>query len=82
MKATLVQMIEGQLIPTDYVCADVFDLIPIMEIRGYAFRDLNKNTKHRAELQGAPRFVGLNGPMWNGDGIRYEDAAAYRALSE
>lgn len=30
----------------------------------------------RGELQGAPKFKGISGPMWNEDGWRYESASA------
>jgi hypothetical protein len=35
----------------------------------------------RAELQGLPTFKGLTGPMWNGNGPRYETSAAYAQAS-
>ena len=57
------------------------DLIAAMEVRGYGFAGLNSNPRQRAELQGQPKFYGLCGPMWDGDAIRYEDAAANAALS-
>lgn len=78
MKVTLVQMVEGQLIPST---CDLAFVEPFMTVRGYQLTGFNANPRQRAELQGAPKFAGLAGPMWNGDGLRYEDAAAYRALS-
>jgi len=52
-----------------------------MEVRGFPFVGINDNPRQRAELQGQPRFAGLCGPMWDGDGIRYECRAAYATLS-
>ena len=62
------------------------NLVPAMEVRGYAFTGSNKGRGQRAELQGQPRFRGVAGPMWEGlkDGvpvIRYETQAIYQALS-
>ena len=39
--------------------------------------------KLRDELQGAPKFRGLAGPMWGGDAtpLRYETAAVLREIS-
>lgn len=52
-----------------------------MEARGFALTGYNDNPRQRAELQGAPKFRGLCGPMWNGDGLRYEDVQAHAVLS-
>ncbi|MDR3488796.1 MAG: hypothetical protein P4M05_28325 [Bradyrhizobium sp.] len=57
------------------------DLVAAMEARGFVFAGLNKNKAQRAELQGKPKFLGVFGPMWNGDGIRYEDRETYLKLS-
>lgn len=76
--ARLVQSIEGKLIVTEF---EIDNLIPAMEIRGYAFTRVNTNSRQRAELQGQPMFKGVNGPMWDGNAIRYEDTEAYAQLS-
>ncbi len=50
--------------------------------------DYNYNPAHKEELQGQPRLLGLNGPMWNGLGtlkstgetvaiIRYEKPSKF-----
>ena len=58
------------------------NVIDGIEFRGFAFVKLNENPKHRAELQGAPVFSGLCGPMYGGPGkVRYEAPAAYAKLS-
>ncbi len=36
---------------------------------------------HRAELDNQPELPGYAGPMWNGDGLRYETWELYYALS-
>jgi len=76
----LIQTVDGLLIRSDF--GPEVDVVAAMEVRGYRFRGTNHNPKQRAELQGAPKFDGLNGPMWDGDAIRYEDPAAYRRLSQ
>lgn len=63
------------------------NLLPAMEARGFTFVKLNDNERHRQELQGQPKFKGVNGPMWGGtkDGqpiIRYETPEAYAELSK
>lgn len=52
-----------------------------MVARGYEVIGYNANTRQRAELQGAPKFRGLAGPMWDGDCLRYEDPKTYAELS-
>jgi hypothetical protein len=49
--------------------------------RGFQCRGFNSNASQRLELQGAPKFTGLLGPMWDGDAIRYECSATYAELS-
>jgi hypothetical protein len=47
----------------------------------------NQNTRQREDLQGHPTLEGYVGPFWGGETefgepiIRYEDNAAYAALS-
>lgn len=57
------------------------DIIATFEIRGYHYTGAETNRNLRAELHGHPKFAELIGPMWDGDGIRYEDQATYNALS-
>lgn len=79
MTYRLIQAVDGQFVTTDFTAANV---LAGMEVRGFAFQKLNTNPSQRAELQGEPKFAGLCGPMYGGDGIlRYEDAAAYAAAS-
>lgn len=58
------------------------NIIPALRVRGFAYRGDNQNPAQRAELQGQPQFVGLLGPMWDGDAIRYENQAAYNAHAD
>jgi len=78
MRYTLVQIIDGQFVSSTF---DGDDVYTGMEIRGYEFTGLNTNTHNRAELQEQPKFAGVCGPMWNGDGIRYECPKTYDILS-
>ena len=78
MKARLVQNIDGQWLTSEFEAAD---LIPSMEAKGFKHTGFNSNPRQRAELQGQPKFLGVLGPMWDGDSIRYEDQAAYDSLS-
>jgi hypothetical protein len=50
-------------------------------VRGFELIGFNDNPRNRRELQGCPIFAGLVGPMWNGDGVRYEDAKANDQIS-
>lgn len=79
IKARLIQTVDGMTLRNDF--GPEVDLVLAMEVRGYKFRGYNSNPRQRAELQGAPKFVGLNGPMWDGDAIRYEDPATTKAVS-
>lgn len=78
MRYCLVQMVDGRLLRTDLTDDN---LVPAMEVRGFQVTGFNANPRQRAELQGAPIFSDVCGPMWDGDGIRYEDPRAYAALS-
>lgn len=80
IKARLIQCVDGLWIKSEF--GPEVDLIAAMEVRGYAFAKLNNNPSQRAELQGQPKFQGVNGPMWDGDAIRYECPAAYAAPSQ
>jgi hypothetical protein len=80
MKIRLVQLLETrEWVVSEF--ADAESAAPAFKVRGYEFKKLNQNARHRAELQGQPVFSGLAGPMWDGDAIRYEDARACQALS-
>lgn len=48
---------------------------------GFPIVGANQNPRQRQELQGAPKFSGLLGPMWDGDCLRYEDQKTYDLLS-
>lgn len=56
-------------------------LIAFMAARGFTFRGLTDNQRQREELRGHPKFSGINGPMWDGDAIRYECPESYQDLS-
>jgi len=79
----LVDCVDGKFITTRLNASNV---IPALEVRGYAYNGENRNAYHRPELQGQPRFRGLSGPMWGGRAngeivIRYETPEACRVLS-
>lgn len=78
MKFRLVQCIEGQFVVSEF---DENNVLAAMDVRGFVLAGVNENRHHRAELQGAPIFSDVCGPMWDGDAIRYEDRAAYARLS-
>lgn len=78
MKYRLVQCVEGRFITSEF---DDTNVIPAIEARGYSFSRQNFNHRTRAELQGAPVFSGLAGPMWDGNAVRYEDTEATIRLS-
>lgn len=73
----LVQMVEGQMIKSQF---EPEHAVPAMAIRGFEIARAYSGPA-RAELQGAPVFAGLCGPMWDGDALRYEDRASNDALS-
>lgn len=57
------------------------NVIPALRVRGFEQRGVCMSEHVREELRGQPQFNGLLGPMWDGDAIRYENQAAYDALS-
>lgn len=61
--------------------SQILRLADIPTVLGYTDLGTNDNPYQRAELQGAPRFAGLMGPMWDSDMLRYEDVHAYYYLS-
>ena len=74
----LIQMVDDQMVKTEFTEENI---LPAMEMRGFVLRGINRNPKQREELQGTPVFVGVCGPMWDGDAVRYEDNASYERLS-
>lgn len=79
MKIRLIQTVDGQMICSDF--GSVADGVAGIELRGFKVRTAHHNPRTRPELQGAPVFSGLCGPMWDGDAIRYEDPEANDRLS-
>lgn len=74
MKARLIQVVDGRPLVG---CETTMDnILPAFEVRGFEMTGINENPRQRAELQGWPVFSGLCGPMWDGDGVRYETQAA------
>src|SRR3546814_14684308 len=49
-------------------------------VEGLQCSGYDSNPSQRPELQGAPKFKGVCGPMWDGDAIRYECSATYAEL--
>jgi hypothetical protein len=78
MTYRLIQYVDGQWIRTEFTDAN---LIPAMEVRGFTHMGLTGGAPLRPELRCIDRFAGVHGPSWDGDAIRYEDPAAYKALS-
>lgn len=79
MKFKLVQYVEGSFYTCETTAENIF---AAFEVRGYKPRGVENNPARRAELQGLPKFSGLNGPMYDGPGVvRYETPEAYRILS-
>lgn len=58
------------------------DLIEVMRAAGVEQTGRTRSPELRRELQGRPMFKMVAGPMWDRDGIRYEDVATNRELSE
>ncbi len=56
-------------------------LVELMADKGHAFAGEVNNPRQREELQGAAKYAGLCGPMWDAGILRYESIAAYQALS-
>jgi hypothetical protein len=79
MKIRLVQLGVAGFVINEF--ADAEEAVAAFAARGFTFIKNNRNDRHRAELQGAPVFAQLHGPMWHGDAIRYEDPEANDILS-
>ena len=60
----------------------VNDPVVAMQLLGYVLTGYNANPRQRAELQGAPKFAGLAGPMWEDGTLRYEDARTFAEMSK
>lgn len=57
------------------------NVIPALEVRGFEMTGNYSNPRTREEMQGAPKFRGLLGPMYDGGAVRYESQEVYNALS-
>ena len=77
--ARLIQMVDGLALVSNFTAENI---IIAMEVRGYEFIGFNTNARQRAELQGAPKFRGVNGPMWDGDKLRYECPETTRMVTQ
>lgn len=80
-QVTLYQIVEGRITPTiEGMTTD--NCRAAFEARGFPYVRDNFNPRNRAELQGAPVFQNLYGPMWDGArGIRYESREVYARMS-
>lgn len=78
-KCRLVQLVGGTLIVTE-IKPDCIE--PAMSVRGYDLVEFTGHIADHEELEGAPIFDGLHGPMYDGPGvIRYETPEAHARLS-
>ena len=77
-KCRLVELIDDDFVVSDY---PIERFAAAMADKGHAFAGEVSNPRQREELQGAPKFTGLCGPMWDDGKLRYESVAAYAALS-
>lgn len=81
MKYTIILKHSGEFM-VDHYAADTIDgFVHQMIESGFVVAGFRSNFTQRPELQGQPTFRGLYGPMWNGNGIRYECAEVYEGLS-
>ncbi len=75
MKAKLVMTVEGRTIVVNVALEDA---VTAFGVRGFAQRGTFNRPGTRAELQGAPTFKGLLGPMFeSATEVRYECPASY-----
>jgi hypothetical protein len=74
----LVQCVAGEFVVTEVSMANIEEAFAV---RGFVKSGININPAQRTELQGAPRFDRLCGPMWDGNALRYEDTTANDRLS-
>lgn len=74
MQAKLIQTVDGQTIVSVFPMENVE---PAFSVRDFTLIGYHNNPRQRTELQGAPMFAELVGPMYDGPGmLRYEDSAA------
>ena len=78
MKYRLYQIVEGVSIKSEFTGANV---VEAMAVRGYKFAGGLDRPGIREELRHQPKFSGVLGPMWDGDGIRYESQEVYDQMS-
>jgi hypothetical protein len=80
-KAEIVQTVDGVTIVTTVA---IENLEAACAVRGWKVcgTKRSRNIKIRPELEGAPMFSGLVGPMYGGEGVvRYEDSATHARMS-
>ena len=68
MKYRIIRLVGG-----GFVKDEILDIIKYASDRDIKIIKLNCNSRHRAELQRQPIIEGFNGPMWDGDAVRYEE---------
>lgn len=77
--ARFIQTVDGMTLAHEF--GPEVDLVAAMAVRGHELIGHYHNERTRAELQGAPMFAGINGPMWDGDRLRYEDVATTKLVT-
>ena len=81
MNYRIITTVEPEFFVAEFGSDTVESFIEQMTGEGYEVSGFNNNPAQRQELQGAPKFKGLCGPMWDGDAIRYECNTTYAELS-
>lgn len=81
-------MMEYQLVQYDAAAGFIVtkgaieNIYAAFEVRGFLPTGKLSGPPLRPEIQGQPKFFGLNGPMYGGPGVvRYESVEAYAVLS-
>ncbi len=77
-KCRLVELIDNEFVVSDY---PIERFAAAMADKGHAFTGSVNNPRQREELQGASKYSGLCGPMWDDGVLRYKSVSAYQALS-
>ena len=77
-RCRLVELIDNEFVVSDY---PIERFAAAMAEKGHAFAGEVNNPRQREELQGAAKYAGLCGPMWDAGILRYKSIAAYQALS-
>lgn len=78
-KAVIVTAVEGSLVTVEVAAENI---VAAASVRGWTATGIFSRPGCREEMQGAPTFQGLSGPMYGGPGVvRYESAEAFRLLS-